>query len=171
MNETIQIVDGEQEEYTAKDAMRYALEYLQSDKPQPIQKISCSHAMAQDTEAELFLKMFGRLLHMNRSKVFLFAETEELLAKMIEVLPERYTGIQIVSVATLDEKGVSDDLILNRINGDEVECIIAAMSEEAEDNFYEKYRNSLDVKIWVELGTNLRVKKKIWDFLMRKKRK
>ncbi len=161
MSETIQILDAEHEYCTAKEAMQFAVEYMQSNAVHAIQKITCRHGIAPDSEAELFVKMFGRFLHKNHCKVFLFAETEKLLAGMIEVLPEKYTGIRIVSVATMEEAGISDDMILNRINGDEVDCIIASFSEEMQDRLFQQYRNSLDVKIWVELGTKLRTRRKI----------
>lgn len=164
MSETIQILDADHEYCTAKEAMQYAVEYMQSNAVHAIQKITCRHGIARDSEAELFVKMFGRFLHKNHCKVFLFAETEKLLARMIEALPEKYTGIQIVSVATLEETGISDDMILNRINGDEVDCIIASFSEEMQDKLFQQYRASLDVKIWVELGTKLRMRRKFIDF-------
>ncbi len=160
MSETIQILDAEHEYCTAKEAMQYAVDYMQSNAVHAIQKITCRHGIAPDSEAELFVKMFGRFLHKHNCKVFLFAETEKLLAKMIEALPEKYTGIQIVSMATLEETTLSDDMILNRINGDEVDCIIASFSEEQQDKLFQQYRTLLDVKIWVELGTRIRTRRR-----------
>lgn len=166
MSETIQIMDEGKRYCTAKEAMRYAISYMETEQAHAIRKIQCSRKGTPDSEAELFIRMFGRYLHKNHTRVFLLAETDKLLAQMIEVLPERYTGIKIVSAVTMEEDGISDDMILNQINGEEIECIIAALSDESEDDFYEQYHSLLDTKIWVELGTNLRVKKK-WDFPIR----
>lgn len=164
MSGNIQILDGQHDSYTAKEAMQHAVEYLQSETAHAIQIITFEHGKEPESEAELFVKMFGRFLHKSQGKVFLFAETETLLSKMIEVLPERYTGIRIVEMATLDEPGISDDMILNRINGGEADCIFAALSDPVQEEFISRYRTSLDAKIWIGLGTRLKNRKKRWDF-------
>ena len=67
-------------------------------------------------------------------------------------------------MATLDEPGISDDMILNRINGGEADCIFAALSGPVQEEFISRYRTSLDAKIWIGLGTRLKNRKKRWDF-------
>ncbi|MEE1314361.1 MAG: WecB/TagA/CpsF family glycosyltransferase [Faecalimonas sp.] len=164
MSETIQIQGGERAYYTAKEAMQCVVDCLQSKEVRAIQIIRCGQGKSSDSEAEVFRKMFGRLLHKNQGKVFLLAETEVLLGKMIELLPKRYTGIHIVSMATFEEPGISEDMILNQINGEEVDCILAMLSEEADKEFLEKYRTALNAKIWVEFGTRLRRGSVFGDF-------
>ena len=79
----------------------------------------------------------------------------------------------------MKEHGVSDDNILNRINGAEAECILVSLPTATERDFLEKYRAALDAKIWFNVGTHLkerekssplrRFKRGVLDFLTKKK--
>ena len=117
--------------------------------------------LLKEAESHLFLKMFFRFLHKNHSKVFLLAENEEILKKLQEIFKGRASGAKIVETATFEEHGLSDDMILNRINGVEVECVLAAMDSPHQQEFIARNKMLINTRIWVGLGTDF-AQKRSW---------
>ncbi len=113
------------------------------------------HTLIKEAETQLFLKMFMRYLHKNRIKVFLLTENEENLDYMRQYLKEHAPGIKIVETATMETHGVSDDMILNRINGVEIDCILASLPAPLQKEFIVKNRMLIDAKLWVGLGNRI----------------
>lgn len=161
MNRKIQILDGSIENYTAKEAMQQVIDTMNSKAIQVI-KIITSEGEEDSEEQRLFVKMFVRFLHKNQGSVFLLAESEKRLSELQDYLANEQCGIQIVGTIAMEEEGVSDDKILNRINGVETDCVIATLSKEVQEEFVASYRTALDAKIWLDLGTHLRLKQKKW---------
>lgn len=159
MNEKIEIRSEKEEGYTAKEAMKLAVEHMKAKTAHVISIITLEENR-WDSESVLFVKMFLRFLHKNRGRVLLLAENETMILKLEEHIAETNARIRIVERATMEEHGVSDDMILNRINGAEAECIIASLPAEVEEQFLEKNRTALDAKIWFSIGTHLKQKKK-----------
>lgn len=167
MNENIEIRSEKNEGYTAKEAMKLAVAHMNAKTAHVISVITLEDKR-WDSESVLFVKMFLRFLHKNRGRVLLLAENTAMADKLEEHIAESNARIRIVERATIEEHGVSDDKILNRINGAEAECIIASLPEEMEERFLEKNRTALDAKIWFSIGTHLKQKKqpsKLLDFL------
>ena len=115
--------------------------------------------LIKEAESHLFIKMFARFLHKNKVKVFLFAENDAVLREMQNLIATKSMGMKVVETATLEEHGVSDDMILNRINGVEADCVIAALPSPLRQEFIVRNRMLLNARIWVGLGTNLTNKK------------
>jgi len=116
--------------------------------------------LLKEADAHLFMKMFVRFLHKNRVKVFLLAENDEVLSNLKEWIKENYTKIVIVETATLEEHGVSDDMLLNRINGVEAECVLTALPSPKQQEFIAKNRMLMNARIWVGLGVKIGKKEK-----------
>lgn len=162
MNRKIQILDGSIENYTAKEAMQQVIDTMNSKAVQVI-KIITSENEEDSEEQRLFVKMFVRFLHKNQGSVFLLAESEKRLSELQEYLAKEQRGIQIVGTIAMEEQGVSDDMILNRINGVETDCIIATLSKDVQEEFVTSYRTALDAKIWLGLGPHLKINQKKWS--------
>ena len=158
MNERIIINSQNEQRYTAKSAMKFVVEHMKAKTAQAISVIDLEEN--QDSESLLFVKMFLRFLHKNMGRVLLFAEDKDALAQLEEYISENHGNIRIVERADMEEHGVSDDNILNRINGAEAECILVSLPTETERDFLEKYRAALDAKIWFNVGTHLKERKK-----------
>ena len=209
MSKEIQVLDVKVNNYTAKEAMQLAMEYMQKETLQVIERVTpeslkqlsehmkCKEQMGtfditfagskvlleaagvkdeqllKEAESQLFMKLFWNFLSKNRKKVFLLAENEALLSKLYEFLHERYSKIKILDVATFEENGISDDMILNRINGMEADCIIAALSSPLQEEFVLRYRNLLNARVWLGIGVHLNTKetkfsfKRVKEFLIR----
>lgn len=158
MNEKIAIRSEREEGYTAKEAMKLAVEHMKAKTAHIISVITLGDKR-WDSESVLFVKMFMRFLHKNRGRVLLLAENSIMADKLEEHIAESNARIRVVERVTIEEHGVSDDMILNRINGAEAECIIASLPAEMEERFLEKNRTALDAKIWLGMGTHLKQKK------------
>lgn len=103
----------------------------------------------------LFVKMVMRFLHKSHKKVFLLAEDEEALKELKEYVSGKYSGIVISETATMTEHGKSDDMIVNRINGVETDCIIAALPSPLQEEVILRNRTLLNARIWFGMGTEL----------------
>lgn len=143
-------MDTIERKYTAKEAMQSVVEYLKDDTARATQAISIR--AISESERKLFVRMFGHWLHKNRERVFLLADSVAVLELMKQRIASKYKGIKIVETATLEEHGVSDDMILNRINGAEANCIIVSLSKDEEESFISNNRRSLNAKVWLGLG-------------------
>lgn len=199
--------------YTAKEAMKLVLEYMQLESVQTIEMITpdilkcyqnnsetsgrewnedafnitfassksvleavgvTDDKLLKEADSHLFMKMFVQFLHKNRAKVFLLAENGEVLELMKEYIAKYSSGIRIVETATMEEHGISDDMILNLINGVEADCILAALTSPKQQEFMIRNRLSMNARVWVGIGTRFldeRSKKsvitRIKDFLNR----
>ncbi len=143
-------MDNQEIKYTAKEAMKSVVEYLSDDTVRATQVMSIR--TISESERKLLVKMFNHWLHKNSKRVFLLTDEVTSLQMVEDFFKANYRGIKIVETATLEEHGMSDDKILNRINGAEADCIIASLPQEFEDTFFENNRLSLNAKLWFALG-------------------
>ena len=144
-------MDNHEIEYTAKEAMQSIVEYLK-DKTERATLVITIRTISEK-EKNIFIKMFGHWLHKNRERVFLLAANAASLQIMKQRIEAAHKGIKIVETATWEEHGVSDDMVLNRINGAEADCIIACLPQEIEEAFIKRNRMSLNAKVWLGLGS------------------
>ena len=124
----------------------------------------------QEAEDMLFVKMFLRYLHKNRKKVFVLAEDQEVLQKVCDFIHKDYSDMYIVETAVLDEQSSSEEMIINRINGAETDCVMAFMSSPLQEEFLIRNRSLINTKVWIGLGRDLceQIGKNTWFFRIRK---
>ena len=79
--------------------------------------------LLKEAETHLFLKMFLRYLKKGNRKVFLLAPSEERMGKLRDYLARYYSGIEISGAEIVEDKPQVGDMIVNKINGAETECI------------------------------------------------
>lgn len=109
----------------------------------------------QETENKTFLKMFFRYLHKNHKRVYLLVESEEECEKFYSYLERYYGGVQIVGLAKVSAKDRADDMLINAINGGEVDCVLAALSAPLQEEFIIKNKGILNARIWIGLGKEM----------------
>lgn len=112
--------------------------------------------LLKEAETNLFLKMFLRYLDKGKRKVFLLASDEEKLEKLRSYLEHYYSGLVISGAEAVSEKPGMDDMIVNKINGAETDCIVAALPSPFQENFIEKSAPALDARVWLGLGEGIR---------------
>ena len=146
-----EVMDTIEKKYTAKQAMQSIVDCLNDGTEKAIQIITIQKIAESDRK--LFVKMFSHWLHKNKGRALLIANGSDSLERMVKGIEAHYRGIKIVETATWEEHGVSDDKILNIINGAEADCILASLTQEVEEVFTKQNRLSLNAKLWIGLGT------------------
>ena len=191
MNEKIQVLGLEINNFAAKDAVKQVVSYMETEPINVVEMVTMNTlakfqndetagqifetfdiALASDkgilqaagvtderqlkeTEELLFIKMVMRYLYKNRVRVLLLAETETDLQKLETYMREDYENIQVVEMATMEEYGNSDDMVLNLVNGAEVDCILSALPSPMEEQFVSRNKMLLNARIWLGLGNLL----------------
>lgn len=113
------------------------------------------HRYLQETENKTFLKMFFRYLHKNHKRVYLLAESENECEEFYSYLENYYSGIQVVGLAKVSAENRADDMLINAINGGEVDCVLAALSAPLQEEFIAKNKGILNARIWLGLGKGI----------------
>lgn len=109
----------------------------------------------QETENKTFLKMFIRYLHKNHKRVYLLVESGEEGDEFYGYLERAYSGIQIVGLAKVSAEDRADDMLVNDINGGEVDCVFAALSSPLREEFVAKNRGILNARVWLGIGKDM----------------
>ncbi|MBQ8804630.1 MAG: WecB/TagA/CpsF family glycosyltransferase [Tyzzerella sp.] len=129
----------------------------------------------KEVDEFLFIKMVMRYLQKNRIRVFLLAETQSSLQKLEDYIQEEYGNLRIIESASLEERGSSDDMLLNLVNGAEAECVLSTLPSPVEEYFISRNKSLVNARIWLGFGHLINeIKKekrgfeKVKDFLLRK---
>ena len=111
--------------------------------------------LPEEINMELYLKMFMRYLHKNHKRLYLLVESEEEGQEAFRYLQKAYSGIQLVGLAKVSAEGRADDMLVNAINGSEVDCVLSALSVPLQEDFIAKNRNLLDARVWIGVGKKI----------------
>lgn len=106
----------------------------------------------QEIQEHIFLKMLLRYLNRHHKRVYLLVETEMEGEDFLHYLERYYRGIQIGGIAKVSAKDRSDDMIVNAINGADIDCVISSMSSPLQEDFVTKNRSALNANVWLGLG-------------------
>lgn len=191
MNEKLNVLGIYIDRCTAKEAMKEAVGYMDSEPVNIIDMVTVDAVMEmdeksglkedicafdlvlagdktileaaditerrclQETENGLFVKMFLRYLHKNRSRVYLLVESEEEGRELFGYLEKYYSGIQVGGMAKVSAQNRLDDMLVNAINGAEVDCILSVLSSPLQEELAVKNREALNARILLGLGKEL----------------
>lgn len=108
-----------------------------------------------ETEKQVFLKMLFRYLHRNHKRVYLLVNTQGQGEALYDYLGRSYYNIQIGGMAKVAAEDRADDMIVNAVNGADVDCVISLMSSPLREDFILKNRSRLNVRVWLGLGREL----------------
>lgn len=124
----------------------------------------------QEAEDMLFVKMFLHYLHKNHKKVFLLVDDADVLQKVTSFMKEDYRDIRIIESALVEEQGLSEEMIINQINGAETDCVMAFMESPLQEEFLIRNRLLINTKVWIGLGRELheRMNENTWLFRLKK---
>lgn len=109
----------------------------------------------QETEEITYLRMFLKYLHKNHRRVYLLVGSEEEGEAFYAWLESRYSGLQVAGIARVSAENRVDDMIVNAVNGGEVDCVLAALSVPLQEEFVIKNKNILNTRIWLGVGTSM----------------
>ncbi len=108
--------------------------------------------LLREAETNLFVKMFLRYLKKDRRKVFLLAPGDDKQEILREYLERYYSGIEISGAEIVEDRPGVSDMIVNKINGAEIDCIISVLPSPLQEDFIGENKSVLDARIWVGLG-------------------
>ncbi len=110
----------------------------------------------KEVDALLFVKMVMRYLQKNHIKVFLLSQTESSRLQFEKYIEEEYGTLKIVGSVSIEEKGYSDDMFLNLINGVEVDCVLSTLPSPQEENLISKNKSLVNARVWFGFGPLIR---------------
>lgn len=197
MSSRIDILDINIDLCTAKEAMKVAVECIESDPVNVIEFATVDSVMQmseipelkqemdsfelvlpgektildaagvtdkkiiQEVENIVFLKMFLRYLHKHLKRVYLLVESEEEAAEIYKYLGKSYKGIQICGVAKVSATSRADMMLVNAINGSEIDCVLSILSSPLQEDFIVKNKKLLDVRVWFGVGKDFLIEKEV----------
>lgn len=129
----------------------------------------------QEVHNRVFVKMLFQYFRKNHSRMFVLADTQEEAEALQSSLAENYSGIEIVGTSVVPEDESADDMITNRINGAEVECVLASLVSPKQEAFAGRCKNVLNTRMWLGVGKEAVIfpktagwKERVKEFLERK---
>lgn len=191
MSDKISVLDIDIDNFTAKEAMKETVRFMDSDPVNIVELVTVDGLMQmdelpelkddirkfdlvlagdkaileaaeitdrkylQETEGQVFLKMFFRYIHKNHKRIYLLVETEEEGEHFYSYLERCCSGSQIVGLAKVSAENRADDMLVNAINGGEVDCVISILSPPLQEEFIAKNRCVLNARIWLGLGKGI----------------
>lgn len=108
----------------------------------------------REVENRTPLKLILRYLRGNHARVYILTD-EENTEELKQKAEKKYSGLQIAGVLYVTEK-YSDDLIVNAVNGAEVDCVISVMSSPLQEELITRNKKSLNARIWLGGGRILK---------------
>ena len=114
-----------------------------------------SVSRVKEIDLKLFFKMFMRYLHKNHKRIYLLVESEEEGQEAFRYMQKYYSGIQLIGLAKVSAEARADDMLVNAINGSEVDCVLSALSVPLQEDFIAKNRNLLDARVWIGGGKRM----------------
>lgn len=112
--------------------------------------------LLREAETNLFVKMFLRYLKKDHRKVFLLSSNEERQKSLREYLERYYSGIEISGAEIVEDRTGVNDMIVNKINGAEIDCIISVLPSPLQEDFIGENKPVLDARIWMGLGEGMK---------------
>lgn len=106
----------------------------------------------RDIEENVFLKMLLRYIHKHHKRVYLLVESEAEGEKLLHYLEHCCRGAQIEGIAKISAVDRADDMVVNAINGADIDCVISSLSSPLQEDFVTKNRNILNANVWLGLG-------------------
>ena len=101
------------------------------------------------------MRMLLRYIDKHHKRVYLLVESEEEGQEFLHFLEYRCRGAQIGGMAKVSAKDRADDMIVNAINGADIDCVISAMSSPLQEDFVTKNRSVLNANVWLGLGKEI----------------
>ena len=154
MNEKINVLGVNIDSFTAKEAMKETIAFLESEPVSVIDVVSVDALMQMNDLPELKEEM-NEFDMKNHKRLYLLVESEEEGQEAFRYLQKAYSGIQLVGLAKVSAEGRADDMLVNAINGSEVDCVLSALSVPLQEDFIAKNRNLLDVRVWIGVGKKI----------------
>ncbi len=133
MSEKINVLDVEINELTAKEALRESIRYMESEPVNIIEMVTVDSLMQLSSVQNLIedVRYFDLMLAGDKT----ILEAADVTERKI-----------------LQETENADDMLVNDINGSEVDCVLSALSAPLQEEFIVKNKGVLNARVWLGLG-------------------
>lgn len=101
---------------------------------------------------ERYLPLLLRQLQRNHSRVFVLANNEGECREFAEYLRKDYGIVSLAGAAVLSAEHRDDDLLVNAINGSDVDCVLSVLASPLQEDFIVNNKKSLNAKLWLGTG-------------------
>lgn len=108
--------------------------------------------MYQEIDDHLYIKLFLRYLHKNHCSIYLIVESEEKGKELEHYLNDHYRGAQIVGMTISGGDPQEDDMLVNKINGSEADCIITALRTPLRQKLVLRNKMRINARLWIGVG-------------------
>lgn len=109
-------------------------------------------AVLREMNEKLYQKMLFRYMNKQQNKVFLLVDKEEKYETLIKYLQTFCKNIIVSGSRIIKVSKMADDMIINEINGNEVDFVIAMIDSPIQEEFIIKNQKLIDTRIWLALG-------------------
>ena len=109
----------------------------------------------QDTENRRALKLAMHYMHKRHKRVYFLAEKQEEIIAFSQYIQKFYHGICIADAMCVTKENRNDEMIVNAINGEDVDCVLSVLSSPLQEELIIKNKALLNVNIWVNLGKEI----------------
>ncbi len=109
----------------------------------------------KEIEERTFLKMLLRYINRNHKRVYLLVESEEEGQEFLRFLEYNCRGAQIGGMAKVSDMDRADDMVVNAINGADIDCVISVMSSPLQEDFVTKNKSILNAHVFLGLGREI----------------
>lgn len=109
----------------------------------------------REIRERVFLKMLLRYIDRHHKRLYLLVESEEEGEAFLHYLERYCKGAQIGGLAKVSAFDRADDMIVNAINGADIDCVISSMSSPLQEDFVTKNKSTLNANVWLGLGKTI----------------
>lgn len=129
-----------------------------------------------EVEDSWFLRTFIEYLIQEGKSLALIHEKESEKAEALKYFKKYYPQLHIVGAYVPDDEKEDGDSLVNLINGESPDVILAALSQPYQEAFMSENRTKLLAKIWIGVGKGRHVKRsselkpKFWERILEKRK-
>lgn len=211
MNNRMKVFDIDIDNFTAKEAMKHFVEFMQSEPVNVIRFVTADSLMriedvpglkeqvsnfdvviAGDTTVlesaavtekkylreikdQVLLKMIFRYISRNHKRVYLLVESEKEGQEFFDYFEHCHRGMQIAGMARVSAENRADDMIVNAMNGADIDCVISVLSSPLQEDLIIKNKSLLNANVWIGIGKECiptdrsgRLQERVAQFLIKK---
>lgn len=107
--------------------------------------------MREVRDQDFFRELLKRVAR-SRKRVFLFAETEAEMERMLEFLTEQEERFVVAGSYAIESCAGDKDAIVNEINGATPDVVLSALDSPDEEEFVLSYKEKIGAGIWYGIG-------------------
>lgn len=115
--------------------------------------------LLKEADTGLFPRLFMKYLQKNRKKLFVLAQSQDMLDAAVSTLKKYNRGVRISGYALLSSDESREEDVVNEINGTETDCILSVLPSPYQESFISRNRALLNTNVWFGCGALL-VKKR-----------